>query len=169
MPNLIKIGYTTRDINERIFELSSSTGVPENFKLEYKYFSNSPFKLEQRIHRCLNSYRASQNREFFLCTSTEAIEIIKAKIDIIPDRNPDDEPLLSVHHPNKDYKEKFYSSLYPEIKKPEEVTQELKNIPPPKSENWVIKCSYCNYNNVEKFRPNVHEQYFCSKCRLLIF
>jgi hypothetical protein len=53
MPGLIKIGYTTRNIDERIFELSSATGVPEHFILEYIYLSNSPHILEKRIHQIL--------------------------------------------------------------------------------------------------------------------
>ena len=34
MPNLIKIGFTTRDIQERLAELNSATGVPEPFIIE---------------------------------------------------------------------------------------------------------------------------------------
>lgn len=168
MPNLVKIGYTTRDIDQRIFELSSATGVPEYFKLEYKYFSTSPNSLERQIHQCLSSYRGSENREFFSCSPSEAVELIRVKIDIIPDGYVIDKPPIAIQH-SDDYKEKFYNSIYSKNQKIEKTSTVSKESPTSENENWVIKCSHCSYNNIQNCRPELHKKYHCNRCQRLIF
>ena len=78
LPNLVKIGKTTREPNERAKELSSATGVPTPFILVY----HKPFKdchlAELVIHKYLEKEgaRVNDNREFFQISTTQAIDII---------------------------------------------------------------------------------------------
>lgn len=85
MPNLVKIGYTTRSVFERINELNSSSGVPEQFIIEASFNSEAPEKDEQYVHLMLNERRTNQNREFFSLEPVEAVDSVQK----ILGRNPD--------------------------------------------------------------------------------
>ena len=76
MPGLLKIGYTGKDINIRINDLSKATGVPTKFKLEYLYKCNNGVNLETELHIYLKEYRANNYREFFEIELKSAIEAI---------------------------------------------------------------------------------------------
>lgn len=74
MPNLLKIGYTTRTVEERIRELST-TGVPGLFSAEfYCEVDNAP-GLEKAIHSRLSSHR--YDKEFFRCNVELAVRVSK--------------------------------------------------------------------------------------------
>ena len=78
LPNLVKIGKTTRDPNERVKELSAATGVPTPFMLVYyKPFKDCHFA-ESIIHKYFEEKgaRVSGNREFFQITPSEAIDFL---------------------------------------------------------------------------------------------
>jgi hypothetical protein len=79
MPGLYKIGCTTREVEERISELNSATGVPVPFEVEAYFFSATPFKHESEIHRRLARYRVT-NREFF---ELELIKIVHTVDSIV--------------------------------------------------------------------------------------
>ena len=64
-PDMFKIGYTKLDPNERAKQLSSSTGVVLPYKVEWAFHCYNGENLEGEIHRYLESYRVSTNREFF--------------------------------------------------------------------------------------------------------
>lgn len=84
MPGVIKIGRTERDVNERIFELSSSTGVPAPFVLEYSIFVLDLEAAEQEIHFALSDSRVNDNKEFFNLSVEEAKKAVRNKaIDIL--------------------------------------------------------------------------------------
>jgi DNA-directed RNA polymerase subunit RPC12/RpoP len=85
MPNLVKIGFTTRNIYERISELNSSSGVPEPFVIEATFCSINPKKDEQIIHAELNKNRTNKNREFFQFEPLDAI----SKVVKILEKQPD--------------------------------------------------------------------------------
>ena len=51
IPGLLKIGLTTRLMEERLAELNSATGVPEPFETECLVYSDSPDIDEAEIHR----------------------------------------------------------------------------------------------------------------------
>ena len=79
IPDLVKIGMTTKDPNERAKELSSATGVPTPFILVYyKPFKNC-YLTEQKIHQFLESkgYRVKSNREFFSMPTNLAINVVQ--------------------------------------------------------------------------------------------
>jgi len=74
MPNLLKVGYTTRTLEERIRELST-TGVPGIFVAEfYCEVDNAPV-LEKAVHSRLSSHR--YDKEFFRCNVELAVRVSK--------------------------------------------------------------------------------------------
>ena len=78
MPDLIKIGYTTRTAEERAKELYEGiTGVPEPFVVVYIENCEDPQKLESVIHRKLSAYRINKNREFFKYPADEAYQLLQ--------------------------------------------------------------------------------------------
>lgn len=84
LPDIVKIGKTTRDPNERAKELSSATGVPTPFILVYsKPFADCHFA-EKVIHGYLEDkgVRVSGNREFFQISTSEAIDLINVYYSI---------------------------------------------------------------------------------------
>lgn len=76
---LLKIGFTTRDPQDRVRELSSHTGVPGKFNLVYAWEVENPSYVEKVVFSTLKKYRAEG--EFFSITSDEAkskiIEILQ--------------------------------------------------------------------------------------------
>ena len=79
MPGLLKIGYSIRDVHDRVAELSSPSGVPSEFVFEALFISPAAREDESRIHEALSEYRVG-NREFFEVDSGKAIRKI---IDVI--------------------------------------------------------------------------------------
>jgi hypothetical protein len=76
MRGLVKIGSTTRPVEARVKELNSATGVPAPFKLEAYFASNNPFADEAKVHAELSSWRLQKDKEFFHCSSIDAIDAI---------------------------------------------------------------------------------------------
>lgn len=64
MPGIVKIGKTTRTVEQRAFELFQ-TGVPAPFEIAKAVLSPDCDYLEQQIHGILEKYRISNSREFF--------------------------------------------------------------------------------------------------------
>ena len=80
MPGLVKIGCTDRSLDERISELSSSTGIPTPFQLEYSVCLRDHAKAERDIHQTLVTHRVSGSREFFTVSVEVAKEALLAQI-----------------------------------------------------------------------------------------
>ena len=62
---IIKIGFTTQDINQRINQLYT-TGVPFKFKVHAIYRTRNFIELELAIHKLLDSFKLNKSREFFV-------------------------------------------------------------------------------------------------------
>lgn len=77
MPGIVKIGKTTRSVEDRANELYQ-TGVPEPFKVEEFFHSPDCHELEGIAHEALADYRVSASREFFRLPASEAIDLIQA-------------------------------------------------------------------------------------------
>lgn len=75
-PDVVKIGQSSKDPNERRKELGT-TGVLEEFVLEYRALTENYVSLEKEIHRHLASVRARKDREFFKISVPDAIEKIR--------------------------------------------------------------------------------------------
>lgn len=71
MPGIVKIGKTTRGVDSRCSELFT-TGVPEPFKVQFKFFSPDCDWLEREIHARLSECRINPSREFFKIDKKEA-------------------------------------------------------------------------------------------------
>lgn len=78
IPNLVKIGKTTRTPEARALEISQGTGVPTPFIVAYKTLVNDCSKGERFVHNYFETtgHRINSNREFFDISTTEAIEVI---------------------------------------------------------------------------------------------
>jgi hypothetical protein len=77
LEGLVKIGFSTKDPEGRARELSSDTGVPTPFTVEYEMLVENPHKCEQRIHELLDHKRVNQKREFFKCSVEDSIKSAK--------------------------------------------------------------------------------------------
>jgi hypothetical protein len=75
LPNLLKIGRSTRHPNERAKELSSSTSTPTSFKLIYFECFEDDRLLEKNVHKALHPFRYS--KEFFEVDKKMAVITIK--------------------------------------------------------------------------------------------
>ena len=75
-PGLLKIGQTGKDPEVRRKELGS-TGVVEDFVLEYRALSEDYASLEREIHRALASVRTNPKKEFFSISVPEAVNKIR--------------------------------------------------------------------------------------------
>ena len=77
MPDLLKIGFSSKDPKERAAELSKDTSVPKPFVLEYEAHVENPKGYEQSVHKRLQQKRPNKSREFFECSIEEAVIAIK--------------------------------------------------------------------------------------------
>lgn len=77
MPDMVKIGMTIREVEERAKEISGATGVPTPWIPVFSFKCFNSYKLEQEIHEHLDAVRVSGNREMFYMHSKDAIDIVK--------------------------------------------------------------------------------------------
>jgi hypothetical protein len=80
MRNLVKVGQTAREPRLRVAELSSATGVPTPFMLEFRQLYADCERAEREIHEVLDArgLRVSANREFFHGPARTIVRIIMA-------------------------------------------------------------------------------------------
>lgn len=72
LPNLIKIGRTTKEPNIRAAELSS-TGTPGRFIVAYSVLVDNCVEVETQLHSIYSKQRHTNDREFFELDSPTAI------------------------------------------------------------------------------------------------
>jgi hypothetical protein len=65
MPGVLKIGKTTRDAGQRARELSTHTGVPTPFRVDFVCEVQDCDAVEAAIHARLTTARVNEAREFF--------------------------------------------------------------------------------------------------------
>lgn len=75
MPNILKIGYSTKDPTLRAKELAG-TGSPHEFRVVFDVLVEDPRIVEQAAHKMLASKR--EGKEWFRCSQSEAIATIRA-------------------------------------------------------------------------------------------
>lgn len=76
MPGMLKIGYTTNEVEFRAKQLRS-TGVPTPFNIIYVHKCFNAERMEKLIHKKLESKRVNNEREFFYVYLEEVKQIIK--------------------------------------------------------------------------------------------
>ena len=77
MPGLLKVGYTKLQPGIRAHQVSSVTGVATPFNVEYSFKCHEGEFLEAEVHKCLEPYRVSNNREFFNVGLDKVVKIIE--------------------------------------------------------------------------------------------
>ena len=75
MPGLLKIGKTTRSVKERAKEISSATGVPKPYIVEYWRITENVDADEKEVHKRLA--HTNSGKEFFNLPIKEAIKVIE--------------------------------------------------------------------------------------------
>jgi hypothetical protein len=77
MPNIVKIGMTTKEkVDDRMNELYT-TGVPVPFKCEYACTVGNCSEVEDALHIAFEPYRLNPKREFFKINPEQAVVILK--------------------------------------------------------------------------------------------
>lgn len=64
-PNIIKIGFTTRSVLDRVNEINSATGVVIPYGVRAVWSVKGARNIEAKIHKSLAGYRVRSDREFF--------------------------------------------------------------------------------------------------------
>lgn len=77
MPGLLKIGKTTRSVQQRANELWQ-TGVPTPFAVVAEVLSPDCHELERSVHQMLHDVRVSEMREFFSVSEEQARRFLSA-------------------------------------------------------------------------------------------
>jgi hypothetical protein len=86
MPGLLKIGFTNRHVKERAQELSSSTGVPTPFEIEYYCLTRDVEEIEAKIHEQFSKNR-QPGKEFFSVSIEKVVQAIDSLTKTVePDR-----------------------------------------------------------------------------------
>jgi hypothetical protein len=65
MPGLVKVGCTTGRVEDRIYDLSSSTGVPVAFQCHFAARVTDMATKEKTLHQLFSERRVNPKREFF--------------------------------------------------------------------------------------------------------
>ncbi|MBR4785247.1 MAG: GIY-YIG nuclease family protein [Fibrobacter sp.] len=76
IPGVIKIGYTTQPIENRLKELDK-TGVPWPYKCYFAIKTNRYKEIEQYAHNTFADYRIRDNREFFKVSPEKAVAALR--------------------------------------------------------------------------------------------
>ncbi len=86
MPGPLKIGFTNRDVRERVAELSAATGVPKPFEIEYYCLARDVEDIEGKVDQQLSAHRSS-GKEFFKVALIDAVYLIDSLVrKVEPDR-----------------------------------------------------------------------------------
>jgi len=88
MPQLVKVGFSTKDPHLRAKELGS-TGTPHPYLVAYDVLVYAPRNLERRVHERLAHMR--EGKEWFRCSVAQAIAAIQTL-------DPDGVRLEQVNH-----------------------------------------------------------------------
>lgn len=77
MPGYVKIGKTTRGLEQRIAELSRSTSIPFPFECHFACIVENAHVAEQLLHHVFGGNRANPKREFFMIDPERAVSALK--------------------------------------------------------------------------------------------
>lgn len=79
---ILKIGMTTRNIQKRVNEINSATGVLFPFSARKVYKVKDCRRAEKDIHTLLQNYRIRSDREFFALKFRAACTIIEEYLEV---------------------------------------------------------------------------------------
>lgn len=63
--DMLKIGYTTRSVEDRVREINSATGVPIPYGVRAMWVVKNAREVEGKVHELLDEFRVRRDREFF--------------------------------------------------------------------------------------------------------
>ena len=78
MRNLLKVGMTTRSVQERVKEINGATGVAIPFGVRRCWRVSDPALAERLVHDALGEHRLRQDREFFQVSFDYAGKVVGA-------------------------------------------------------------------------------------------
>ena len=76
MPGVVKIGYTTQSIKERLKELDK-TGTPWPFRCHFAIETERYKEIEKLAHEAFAGYRLRESREFFKISPEKAVAALR--------------------------------------------------------------------------------------------
>ncbi|MCE5295336.1 MAG: GIY-YIG nuclease family protein [Chlamydiales bacterium] len=80
MPGLVKVGYTTTSVEQRMMELyRGNTSVPHPFHCFYAAIVKNAKFVEKKLHDAFGDHRVPSNREFFKISPHR----VKAALDLV--------------------------------------------------------------------------------------
>lgn len=77
---VLKIGMTTRTVEQRVNEINSATGVVVPFGVRRCWRVRNPGQVEKLVHDALSEFRIRDDREFFEAEFTQIVTIIQRTI-----------------------------------------------------------------------------------------
>lgn len=80
MNQILKVGMTTRTIQERVREINRATGVAIPFGVSAFWRVSAPAKAEKLVHETLDEFRMRGDREFFKADFGVALRMLDAAI-----------------------------------------------------------------------------------------
>lgn len=107
---LLKIGKTTRSVEQRAIEVSGGPGVAAPFWVAYDSQVLDCDEAEKLIHKRLSKYRYYRNREFFELPLKEAIAVVMRVVEQISDRHS---RVIPLNHPIVGHMEDMIEVLGP--------------------------------------------------------
>ena len=75
--DILKIGMTTRNIQKRVNEINSATGVLYPYSARKVFKVKNCKKVEKEVHELLAQYRIRNDREFFKLSYSDACSLIE--------------------------------------------------------------------------------------------
>lgn len=80
LPGLVKIGFSSKDPSLRARQFDEAA-LPHPYEVVYDILVANPFQMEQTIHRYLKSAGLHEKKEWFRCSESEAIDVIRRIAD----------------------------------------------------------------------------------------
>jgi hypothetical protein len=85
IPDLLKIGMSTRTVEKRVREINSATGVAIPFGVRCCWRVADPSKAESVVHQALRECRVRRDREFFRMNFFDAKKCVMDALEKIPE------------------------------------------------------------------------------------
>ncbi len=76
-PQMLKIGFTERDVEDRVNEINRATGVVIPYGVRAVWVVRNAHAIENAVHALLDQYRVRKDREFFHLDFHVAFNIIR--------------------------------------------------------------------------------------------
>lgn len=84
--DVFKIGFTTKNADERARQLGATSGQPDVFNVVEAWHVKSPRTVEYQVHELLKDYRVNFGREFFKVKYQKIHEVVEKVIDLLKAR-----------------------------------------------------------------------------------